>query len=97
MTDYYLHADKTASTTLPGSDDAASTSFKYDPANPAPTMGGNNLPDRYSTFRSLYPYTYVCIHYLRYPNLASEVLFLVARWTKRKWMPEVMFLHSRPL
>eukprot|EP01036_Dinobryon_divergens_P027208 gene27208-35939_t len=45
MTDYYLHADKTASTTLPGSDDAASTSFKYDPANPAPTMGGNNLPD----------------------------------------------------
>lgn len=49
MTDYYLHADKTASTTLPGSDDSASTSFKYDPANPAPTMGGNNLPDRYES------------------------------------------------
>eukprot|EP01039_Chlorochromonas_danica_P009613 gene9613-10628_t len=45
-TDYFLHADKTASLKppLPGAE-ATSSSFKYDPADPAPTMGGNNLPD----------------------------------------------------
>jgi putative CocE/NonD family hydrolase len=46
MTDYYLHGDGTASTDL--SDPAASetsSTFKYDPADPVPTLGGNNLPD----------------------------------------------------
>jgi len=45
MTDYYLHADQTASTEIPKPSEETSTSYKYDPANPAPTMGGNNLPD----------------------------------------------------
>lgn len=44
MTDYYFHADGTASTEIEATPDAAST-FKYDPSDPVPTMGGNNLPD----------------------------------------------------
>jgi hypothetical protein len=47
MTDFYLHSDKTAqrSPPLPGSG-AVSTSYIHDPANPVPTLGGNNLcPD----------------------------------------------------
>ena len=43
MTNYYLHADKTATLVPPTNE--GSTSYKYDPADPAPTMGGNNLPD----------------------------------------------------
>lgn len=46
MIDYYLHADHTASllpsTAVTGDD--VSTTYKVDPANPVPTMGGNNLP-----------------------------------------------------
>ena len=44
MTNYYLHADKTASLIPPTTLDSAS-SYKYDPSDPAPTIGGNNLPD----------------------------------------------------
>lgn len=44
-TDFFLHADRTASPKPPSTGDASSTSFKYDPADPAPTSGGNNLPD----------------------------------------------------
>ena len=44
MTNYYFHADKTASTSLPASSESTSTTYKYDPADPAPTMGGCNLP-----------------------------------------------------
>lgn len=45
MTDFFLHADKTASIKPPSTSDSSSTSYTYDPSNPAPTMGGNNLPD----------------------------------------------------
>ena len=45
MTDFYLHADKTASQNLPTSESTESDSYVHDPANPVPTMGGNNLPD----------------------------------------------------
>lgn len=44
MTDYYLHADGTASTSMPKTGETASTSFVFDPSNPVPTNGGNNLP-----------------------------------------------------
>jgi predicted acyl esterase len=44
MTDYFLLGDKTLAPRQ-GTEDARSTSWVYDPANPAPTMGGNNLPD----------------------------------------------------
>ena len=47
MVQYYLHADGSTSTTAPvdGSaiDTAAFTSYVYDPTNPVPTSGGNNL------------------------------------------------------
>jgi len=45
MVDYYLHADGSASTSHPSTSETKSTSFKYDPADPVPTLGGNNLPD----------------------------------------------------
>ncbi len=45
MTDYYFHADKTASMKPPTSSESTATSYKHDPANPVPTLGGNNLPD----------------------------------------------------
>lgn len=41
-TKLYLHGDGSASTTLPGSA-SASSSFTFDPSNPVPSMGGNNL------------------------------------------------------
>jgi len=44
MTDFYLHADKTASKSRPTTDETASTTYVHDPANPVPTNGGNNLP-----------------------------------------------------
>jgi hypothetical protein len=44
MTPFYFHADKTASTVAPTDTTAVSTTYKYDPADPAPTMGGCNLP-----------------------------------------------------
>jgi len=44
MVDYYLNADKTATTT-PKSSGETSTTYAVDPSNPIPTMGGNNLPD----------------------------------------------------
>jgi len=44
MTDYYFHADKTASTSAPTIKETASTTFSFDPSNPVPTFGGNNLP-----------------------------------------------------
>jgi len=43
-TKLYLHADGTASSSLPASTStASSSSFVFDPANPVPSMGGNNL------------------------------------------------------
>jgi len=45
MVDYFLHADGTASTSRPSSSEVTSTSYKYDPADPVPTFGGNNLPE----------------------------------------------------
>ena len=44
MTEYFLGADKSMSTKMEMSGDA-SFSYKSDPNNPIPTVGGNNLPD----------------------------------------------------
>lgn len=44
MVDYYLHSDKSASTSV-DQGSVPFTSYKSDPADPVPTMGGNNLPD----------------------------------------------------
>ncbi|MGH9845055.1 MAG: CocE/NonD family hydrolase [Blastocatellia bacterium] len=41
-TEYYLHGDKTIATHAP-KDNAAPLTFRYDPANPAPTIGGHVL------------------------------------------------------
>jgi putative CocE/NonD family hydrolase len=41
-TDYFLNGDGTLSTKR---GDSATMTYVYDPANPVPTMGGNNLPD----------------------------------------------------
>lgn len=44
MQKYYLHGDGSASSSAPAVNEGqASTSFVYDPANPVPTRGGNNL------------------------------------------------------
>ena len=43
LTKYYLHADGSTSTSPPAEGVAESTSYVYDPTNPVPTMGGNNL------------------------------------------------------
>ena len=47
MTNYYLHADGSTSTTVPSAgsavDSSESTTYVYDPTNPVPTSGGNNL------------------------------------------------------
>lgn len=47
MTNYYLHADGSTSTTAPvagsAADSTESTTYAYDPTNPVPTSGGNNL------------------------------------------------------
>ena len=43
-TEFYLMGDKTISMNAPTSDSSASTQYKHDPANPIPTLGGNNLP-----------------------------------------------------
>lgn len=42
---HYLHGDRSISTTPPTTDSSSpeSTSYKYDPANPIGTQGGNNL------------------------------------------------------
>jgi len=47
MTDYFMLADGTLSTKITDLDnrDTSATSYKYDPANPVPTIGGNNLPE----------------------------------------------------
>jgi len=46
MTDFYLHSDRSISLLPPTNLQAnVSTSYVYDPANPVPTLGGNNLPD----------------------------------------------------
>lgn len=43
--EYYLHPDKTVSTSRPKQNEGSeSTSYIYDPSNPVPTAGGNNLP-----------------------------------------------------
>jgi putative CocE/NonD family hydrolase len=42
MEKWYLHADKTLSTTVP-TEGSSATSYVHDPANPLPTVGGNNL------------------------------------------------------
>jgi putative CocE/NonD family hydrolase len=44
QTPYYFHTDKTASTKAPVDGEAVSTTYKYDPADPVPTLGGCNLP-----------------------------------------------------
>jgi len=43
-TNYYLSGDLTASTKPPAASAPASTTYKYDPNDPVPTIGGNNLP-----------------------------------------------------
>lgn len=44
MVKYYAHPDGSATTAAPKVNEGAqSTSYKYDPANPVPTVGGNNL------------------------------------------------------
>ena len=43
-TDYFLSGDGTASTEKPAATAAASTTYKHDPENPIPTLGGANLP-----------------------------------------------------
>jgi uncharacterized protein len=41
---YYLHGDRTADTKLPSvSENTEHIDYKFDPSNPVPTMGGNNL------------------------------------------------------
>ena len=41
---YYLSGDGTASTALPLDSAPPSTTYKFDPTDPIPTLGGNNLP-----------------------------------------------------
>jgi predicted acyl esterase len=41
MTDFFLHGDGSVSTTPPS--DSSKSAYVYDPTNPVPTMGGNNL------------------------------------------------------
>jgi putative CocE/NonD family hydrolase len=43
-TDYFLHAEGAATTSPQSSDETESTAYVYDPSNPVPTIGGNNLP-----------------------------------------------------
>jgi putative CocE/NonD family hydrolase len=43
MTRFYAHADGTASREKPTADEPKSTSYVYDPNDPVPTVGGNNL------------------------------------------------------
>jgi putative CocE/NonD family hydrolase len=45
MTEYYLHADGSTSTSAPaeGAEAAETSPYVYDPSNPVPTSGGNNL------------------------------------------------------
>jgi len=43
-TDFFLHADRSATSKKPSIGDDASTSYTVDPASPVLTMGGNNLP-----------------------------------------------------
>lgn len=45
MTKYFLHPDRSLSTSPPSESEAGSksTSYTYDPSNPVPSMGGNNL------------------------------------------------------
>jgi uncharacterized protein len=44
MTKFFLHADGTASTSSQADGEGPeSTTYTYDPANPVPTVGGNNL------------------------------------------------------
>ena len=43
-TNYYLHGDRSLSTTKPtAAETVKATSYIYDPTNPVPTLGGNNL------------------------------------------------------
>jgi len=43
-TDYFLSGDGTASLEKPSATAATSTTYKHDPSNPIPTLGGANLP-----------------------------------------------------
>ena len=45
---YYLHAGGVLSTTPPSASEGAD-SYIYDPANPVPSMGGNNLEVQHLT------------------------------------------------
>ena len=42
MTNFYMHSDGSASTSKPV-ESGSSSSYVYDPADPVPTQGGNNL------------------------------------------------------
>ena len=44
-TEFFLNADKSLSTSKRGPSGTSSFSYKVDPANPIPTVGGSNLPD----------------------------------------------------
>jgi hypothetical protein len=45
MTKYFFHGDKTISTNKPTNEEGSPefSSYVYDPSNPQPTKGGNNL------------------------------------------------------
>lgn len=43
MINFYIHGDRSVSTSAPTAGELESTSFVYDPSNPVPSMGGNNL------------------------------------------------------
>lgn len=45
MTNFYFHADNTASLLPSGPKEESTTSYVFDPSNPQTTNGGNNLPD----------------------------------------------------
>ncbi|CAE7407843.1 cocE, partial [Symbiodinium microadriaticum] len=42
-TKFYLHSDGSASTITPSGETTESTGYVYDPTDPVPTVGGNNL------------------------------------------------------
>lgn len=48
-TSYYLHADGVLSTSAPSEEDAA-RAYDYDPKNPVPTLGGENLTIAYGPY-----------------------------------------------
>jgi uncharacterized protein len=43
MTKFYLHGDGSVSNSPPSGSETADSPYVYDPTNPVPTVGGNNL------------------------------------------------------